>query len=202
MSIISKVKAVEQIFASLDKEIASLQATSGLQCIAGCGKCCFKPDIEASPLEFLPYAFHLLVTNRIEEQYDLLLARDTPTCAIFSPTNDSVIKGSCSEYKFRGLICRLFAYSAIRNKYGKTTFVTCLPLKTQSPDQVASINASIAEGKSIPMMNDYYFQIRSIDPDLGTKLMPINQALKEAMEVVMSYYAYRQRPSATGELSA
>lgn len=201
MSIINKVKAVEQIFASLDNEIASLQATSGLHCLAGCGKCCFKPDIEASPLEFLPYAFHLFLTNRIEEQYDLLLTRNTSTCAIFSPTKDSLVKGSCSEYKFRGLICRLFAYSAIRDKYGKTTFVTCLPLKTQSPDQVASINASIAEGKSVPMMNDYYFQIRSIDPDLGTKLMPINQALKEAMEVVMSYYAYRL-PPASGKLSA
>jgi len=201
MSIINKVKAVEQIFASLDNEIASLQTASGLHCIAGCGKCCFKPDIEASPLEFLPYAFHLFLTNRIEEQYDLLLTRNTSTCAIFSPTKDSLVKGSCSEYKFRGLICRLFAYSAIRDKYGKTTFVTCLPLKTQSPDQVASINASIAEGKSVPMMNDYYFQIRSIDPDLGTKLMPINQALKEAMEVVMSYYAYRL-PPASGKLSA
>ena len=201
MSIINKVKAVEQIFASLDNEIASLQTASGLHCIAGCGKCCFKPDIEASPLEFLPYAFHLFLTNRIEEQYDLLLTRNTSTCAIFSPTKDSLVKGSCSEYKFRGLICRLFAYSAIRDKYGKTTFVTCLPLKTQSPDQVASINASIAEGKSVPMMNDYYFQIRSIDPDLGTKPMPINQALKEAMEVVMSYYAYRL-PPASGKLSA
>jgi len=201
MSIINKVKAVEQIFASLDNEIASLQTASGLHCIAGCGKCCFKPDIEASPLEFLPYAFHLFLTNRIEEQYDLLLTRNTSTCAIFSPTKDSLVKGSCSEYKFRGLICRLFAYSAIRDKYGKTTFVTCLPLKTQSPDQVASINASITEGKSVPMMNDYYFQIRSIDPDLGTKLMPINQALKEAMEVVMSYYAYRL-PPASGKLSA
>jgi len=201
MSIISKVKAVEQIFASLDKEIASLQATSGLHCIAGCGKCCFKPDIEASPLEFLPYAFHLFLTNRIEEQYDLLLTRDNSTCAIFSPMKGSLVKGSCSEYKFRGLICRLFGYSAVRDKYGKTSFITCLPLKTEAAESIAAINDSISSGGSVPMMNDYYFQIRSIDPHLGTKLMPINQALKEAMEVVMSYYAYRL-PPASGKLSA
>lgn len=202
MSIISKVKAVEQIFASLDKEIASLQATSGLHCIAGCGKCCFKPDIEATPLEFLPYAFHLFLTNRIEDEHTLLLERDITTCAIFSPVAGSLVKGGCSEYKFRGLICRLFGYSAVRDKYGKTSFVTCLPLKTESPESVAAINDSINEGKSVPMMNDYYFQIRSIDTDLGTKQIPINQALREAMETVMSYYAYREPPPAAGELSA
>lgn len=202
MSIISKVKAVEQIFASLDKEIASLQATSGLHCIAGCGKCCFKPDIEATPLEFLPYAFHLFLTNRIEDQYALLLEREITTCAIFSPVADSLVKGGCSEYKFRGLICRLFGYSAVRDKYGKTSFVTCLPLKTESPESVAAINDSISKGQSVPMMNDYYFQIRSIDTDLGTKQLPINQALREAMETVMGYYAYRQPPPAPGKLSA
>lgn len=202
MSIISKVKAVEKIFASLDKEIASLQASSGLHCLTGCGKCCFKPDIEATPLEFLPYAFHLFLTKRIEEAYDALLVKDTPTCAIFSPVADSIVKGSCSEYKYRGLICRLFGYSAVRDKYGKTSFITCLPLKTEATENVAAINNSISKGGSVPMMNDYYFQIRSIDTDLGTKQLPINQALREAMETVMGYYAYREPPTAPGKLSA
>ncbi|OEK02653.1 hypothetical protein BFP97_14475 [Roseivirga sp. 4D4] len=202
MSIISKVKAVEKIFASLDQEITALQTTSGLRCIAGCGKCCFKPDVEATPLEFLPFAFHLYLTNRIEEKYDLLLERVSSICTIFEPQESSLVNGSCSEYKFRGLICRLFGYSAVRNKYGKTSFVTCAPLKTQSPEKVAAIESGIGNGESVPMMNDYYFQIRSVDPDLGNNLLPINQAIRQAMEAVMGYYAYREPPPAPGMLSA
>ncbi len=201
MSIISKVKAVEEIFASLDKEITALQATSGLHCIAGCGKCCFKSDIEATPLEFLPYALHLFLTKQIEEQYDLLLKRDATTCPVFSPAKGSIVNGSCSEYKYRGLICRLFGYSAIRDKYGETSFITCAPLKSKEPERVASIKHSVDQGGGIPMMNDYYFQIRSIDTDLGTMQLPINQAIRQAMETVMGYYAYRE-PPAPGKLSA
>ncbi len=201
MSIISKVKAVEEIFASLDKEITALQATSGLHCIAGCGKCCFKSDIEATPLEFLPYAFHLYLTKQIEEQYDLLLKRVSTACPVFSPAKGSMDNGSCTEYKYRGLICRLFGYSAIRDKYGKTSFITCAPLKREEPEIVASIKSSSGQGDGIPMMNDYYFQIRSIDTDLGTRQLPINQAIKQAMETVMGYYAYRQPPE-SGKLSA
>lgn len=195
------MKAVETVFASLDKEIKSLQDSSGLHCLAGCGKCCFKADIEATPLEFLPFAFHLYMTQQIEEQYDLLLERDSSICMIFAPIKDSLVKGSCSEYAYRGLICRLFGYSAVRDKYGKTNFVTCAPLKKEEPEKVAAISQTIEAGEVIPMMNDYYFKIRSIDPDLGNNLLPINQAIRKAMEVVMGYYAYREPPT-TGKLSA
>jgi len=202
MSIISKVKAVEKIFASLEQEISLLQKSSGLGCIAGCGKCCFKADVEATSLEFLPFAFHLYLTGRIEEHYDLLLNRKSSMCSIFAPEPDSLVKGSCSEYRYRGLICRLFGFSAVRHKHNVAGFITCAPLKNLEPEKVAKIQSDMTSGQTVPMMNDYYFQIRSIDPDLGTILMPINQAIIQAIEHVMGYYAYRQPPPAAGKLSA
>lgn len=202
MSISNKVKAVEKIFASLEIEIAQLSEKSGLQCIAGCGKCCFKADIEATPLEFLPFAFHLFLTKRIQETYDELLIRKSPLCSIFKSQKDSLVKGSCSSYKYRGLICRLFGFSAVRNKYGSAHLITCAPLKLKSPKQVQKVTDLIEQGNGIPMMNDYYFQMRSIDPELGSKQLPINQAIKEALEVVMSYYAYRKPPPGYNKLSA
>ena len=51
-------------------------------------------------------------------------------------------------------------------------------------------------------MSDYYFRLRSIDTELGTKMMPINQAIRQAIEVVMSYYAYRRPPAGYRKLSA
>ena len=57
MAIEHKVRLVEELFDRLEKEIAIFQSETHLHCIAGCGKCCSTPEIEASPLEFLPWAF-------------------------------------------------------------------------------------------------------------------------------------------------
>ena len=59
MDLLEKIKAVEEEFQNLDREISSFQSWSGLGCKVGCGKCCFKPDIEATVLEFLPFAQYL-----------------------------------------------------------------------------------------------------------------------------------------------
>jgi len=41
------------------------------------------------------------------------------------------------------------------------------------------------------MMNQYYMQLHAIDMDLTREFYPINEAIKRAIEVVLSYYAYR-----------
>ena len=201
MSIVRKVKAVEKNFAALDQEMNALRTSSGLHCISGCGKCCFKADIEASPLEFIPYAFHLYLTKRIDEAYQALLLNESSICALFAPVPFSLDKGSCSNYAYRGLICRLFGFSATRDKNGLSKLITCKILKETQGDVVNTIQKGIESDIPVPMMNDYYFRIRSIDPDLGTMMLPINLAMQKAMEVVMGYYAYRKPPK-IGKLSA
>ena len=64
MTLPEKVKAVERVFEELDTEIALFQSTTSLHCNWGCGKCCFKPDIEATILEFLPFALYLYQQHR------------------------------------------------------------------------------------------------------------------------------------------
>ncbi len=71
-----KVKSVEAVFEKLDAQIAKFQLWSSLHCEFGCGKCCFKPDIEATMLEFLPFALHLFKSNQAEEW----LAKLNETC--------------------------------------------------------------------------------------------------------------------------
>lgn len=186
-----KVAAVNLLFESLDKQIASFQATTNIHCKAGCGKCCFKPDIEATVLEFLPFAYHLYLNKLADVWLNKIEASDSALCAILSPTQSGV--GLCSEYPYRGLICRLFGYSARTNKYGKKEFVTCQIIKTEQKEMFANANAMIEEGiASVPVMNQYYLQLQSIDYDLTRNFYPINEALKRAIELIMQHYYYQE----------
>jgi len=202
MSVIRKVRAVEKVFAALDGEIRSFQNTSQIRCLEGCGKCCFKPDIEATPLEFLPLAFDLFLTKRIDEVYADLNSGEKPYCHLFAPKPLSLDKGSCSQYTHRGLICRLFGYSAMKGKSGERKYITCRNIKETQGDKVEAAQQAINDGGEISMMSDFYFRIRSIDPDMGTNRYPINEAMKKAIEYVMAYYAYRRRPPVRRKLSA
>lgn len=202
MSIVRKVRAVEKVFAALDGEIRSFQNASQIRCLEGCGKCCFKPDIEATPLEFLPLAFDLFLNKKIDEVYTDLSSGEKPYCHLFAPRPLNMDKGSCSQYAHRGLICRLFGYSAMKDKTGQKKYVTCKIIKESQGEKVETTQQLIKEGGEIPMMSDYYFQIRSIDPDMGTNRYPINEAMKKAIEHVLAYYAYRRRPSVRQKLSA
>ncbi|GIV37956.1 MAG: hypothetical protein KatS3mg032_2335 [Cyclobacteriaceae bacterium] len=59
MTLPEKVQAVEQLFAELDEAMMRFRERINLSCPAGCVKCCLKPEIEATVLEFLPLAMHL-----------------------------------------------------------------------------------------------------------------------------------------------
>ncbi|HZY81391.1 MAG TPA: YkgJ family cysteine cluster protein [Cyclobacteriaceae bacterium] len=181
-----KVTEVEAVFQKLDEEIAQFQSVSGMHCKFGCGKCCFKPDIEATPLEFLPFALHLYREGLADAWYDKLTSSDEPICHILNPTQAGV--GLCTEYKHRGLICRLFGYSARTNKYNQKELVTCNIIKTEQPSQHQ--NGVDAVGQA-PVMSQYYMRLHAIDQELTTEFYPINVAIKKALENVMHYYAYR-----------
>ncbi len=189
MDLPEKVAAVEKVFRELDAEIAKFQSASTLHCGWGCGKCCFKPDIEATVLEFLPFALYLYGQDRALDWLSKLDETDSSICLILNPSQAGA--GLCSEYPHRGLICRLFGYSARTNKYGANELVTCQIIKTEQAEAFRSAEEKIAEGMPVPVMNQYYMQLLAIDADLATVSYPINQAIRKAIETVMHYYAYR-----------
>lgn len=184
-----KVKAVEEVFQKLDQEIAQFQSWSSLHCKFGCGKCCFKPDIEATILEFLPFALYLHKNNQAEQWLDKLIASDASVCLILNPTQETA--GLCSEYPYRGLICRLFGYSARTNKYSKKELVTCQIIKTEQSEAYDRSVIKIEGGAALPVMNQYYMQLHGIDFELTRDFYPINIAIRKAIETVLQYYAYR-----------
>lgn len=184
-----KVKEVEAVFQKLDAEIARFQSATGMHCKFGCGKCCFKPDIEATPLEFLPFALHLYREGLAEQWYDKLTTSEEPVCVILNPTQSGA--GLCTEYHHRGLICRLFGYSARTNKYEKKELVTCNVIKTEEPVEYHKGVDLVEKSGEVPVMSNYYMQLHAIDPEMTTQFYPINVAIRKAIENVLHYFAYR-----------
>lgn len=186
-----KVAAVKRVYTRLDKEIEKMQKSSGLHCLSGCGECCKKPDIECTPLEFLPLALELYDEGKAEEAWEELQGKKKDLCYVFRPhiTN---FGGLCNAYPNRGLICRLFGFTARTNKEGQRELVTCKFIKEQQAEAFNHVVAELKEGKKIPVMSQYYTRLTSIDPSLS-EFHPINTAIQKALEIVMHYYAYRSR---------
>jgi len=196
MTLYRKVQAVERVFKGLEKDLAAFKHATNLKCVSGCGRCCNKPDITASILEFLPLAYHLYKQGVAFEWYQNLGKLESPICHVFTPILLEGSGGMCSQYQYRGLVCRLFGFSAKLDKYGVPQMVTCKTIKEEFPESYKIAINHIAEGKKTPIMRNYYFQLQAIDSNLCAKLLPINEAMREALKVVLSYYAYRKPQSA------
>jgi uncharacterized protein len=189
VDLLEKIKAVEAEFQNLDREISSFQSWSGLGCKAGCGKCCFKADIEATVLEFLPFALHLHQQDQAFEWLEKIKITDSTICSILNPLQGGV--GMCSQYPHRGLICRLFGFSARTNKYGKKELVTCQIIKEEMASDFQKAVEKIDAGSQIPVMSHFYMRLHAIDFELTREFFPINEAIKRAIEVILHYHAYR-----------
>jgi len=202
MAIEEKVKQVEALFDRLEIEITAFKSETHLYCNEGCGKCCSTPNIDASPLEFLPWAFHLFLNGKAEETLAELKNNEVKNCHLYRSI--SILeyqKGSCSNYRYRGLVCRLFGYAANTDKFGKLRMATCKIIKQQQIENFTKAEELINKKIYVPIFSDYYMRLAQIDLRMGVILIPINEALKMAIEEVLSYYAYRPFPDGLGNIA-
>ena len=185
--ITDKIKEVNRIYGQVDRHVSAFKRRSGLACETGCGDCCLKEDLQAGVLEFLPAAYELYFTDSYQTVLDRIDENKDSTCVFFSPFGE---KGHCSFYGHRGLICRLFGFSAMTDKKGEKRLVTCQKIKNQL--------AGCAPGcvqQHAPSMSSYYLRLNSIDPGLSLKNIPVNQAIKEAIETVVFFSGFRKKPA-------
>lgn len=194
-SIESRVLLVENLFQNLDVEINTFQKETKLGCLSGCGKCCSTPEIDASPLEFLPWAFHFFMNGQAEEALAELAQNTSATCFLYRPKSlTEFTSGKCSNYQYRGLICRLFGFGATTDKYGKLRIATCNIIKEGQTEHFEKATIAINTDLSVPIFTEYYMQLSQIDFKLGNVFLPVNKAMKTALEEVLHYYAYRPFP--------
>jgi Fe-S-cluster containining protein len=192
MSIVRKVRAVEKLFKTLEKDIQSLQSQIQISCIENCIKCCTTPKIVATSLEFYPLAYHLFKTGQAE----LYLAKieQNSNNAICPLLNNLVLPDQrlgCGQYNQRGMICRLFAYNYNVNKYGQRRIAACKPIMLAQPEEVSKANELLAIKPIGPKASDYYSQLRYIDFWKGSQLYPIAQAIQIAIETILTDSRYR-----------
>lgn len=193
MSIERRVQLVENLFYQLEQESVQFEQASGISCVSGCGKCCASPEVEASPIEFLPWAFHLFLNGEAEKTLIMLSETHSSTCLIYKPIS-FIDRGRCSSYKFRGLICRLFGFASNTDKYGNLRLATCKIIKEGQIDKYNSTSEAITKGLYVPVFTEYYMRLNQIDFRLGNIILPVNKALKMALEEVLQYYVYRPFP--------
>jgi hypothetical protein len=84
MSLERKVELVEGLFEQLELEISKFQDQTKLHCLTGCGQCCTNPTMEASPLEFLPWAFHMFLLGKAEDMLKEVNAKENIPFAIYT----------------------------------------------------------------------------------------------------------------------
>lgn len=185
---LDKIRGVEKVFKQLDKATKKFENQSGLKCFTGCTRCCFKKGLEANVLEFLPYAYYLVQNNLHEKALDLL-EKNPEYCINLNGKPSEGSSTACTAYEHRGLICRLFGYSANKDKTGKLSVYTCSYIKEAQKTELIITNLKINNGMSIPLVTDYYYRIYFIDSILANDYNPINVSIQKAIEKVAYYYS-------------
>lgn len=174
---------VREIFAHIDSETAAFRLATGLRCPRGCGCCCASRAVYTTVLEMLPAAAEIL---RREEAPHWLAAIESsqggPVCAAYRPTLPKTSAGHCRLYFWRPTICRLFGFAAARNRYGRPELAACRVMKKAVPDTIERAEQAISRGLAVPILSACSVPLAALEPALGAPLVPINQALQQAIQ--------------------
>lgn len=179
MNLFQKSALVEKLFEEVDREINNYKSLSKIYCPDDCrGECCRKIDIYTTILEFVPLAFYLHKNKMSEVIYSNALKKENEICVLFSPES-----GKCITYNYRGLICRLFGYSSIRDKNGNPVIITCRFIKSKYSYTIKINQPNI-------IMADYQKRLSMIDIKLGSTQYHINKAIQNAIEITGLFLKY------------
>ncbi len=191
------VRQIEKVYQRMERELSRFGQTTRVGCPSGCITCCLKPDLEASVLEFLPLAWHLVTTG----QHDGVIARieEYPkVCASLNTLRTVTEQPGCRFYAHRGAICRLFGSAALRNlKTRRNTLYSCKIQKELYADRWEEMVAQINSLKGVPLVTDYYMELQTIDPQLANDYNPINISIRKAINKVELYLSHCPKPGSS-----
>jgi Fe-S-cluster containining protein len=176
-----------EAYQEIDQRITRLVQATGFSCSAGCGSCCEKDSVEATVLECLPAARELFLMGEAAKIRDEILEREKrgdKTCVFYSPDPHVEGNGRCSMYMTRPLICRLFGFAARKNRHGEKEYVFCKKQPPADDETRLRVNVALNSGMSIPVFQDEFMRVNSIDPGRGAELITINRAFREAIEAM------------------
>lgn len=182
------VLQVKALLKDIDLQTDLFCQNTGLACKSGCGACCENPQVETTVTEVLPLAQALYLKVNKDEIYGAIVKAIGQRCYFYEPDKNVPGQGRCGVYEFRPGLCRLFAFSAKQDKFNQSHLVTCRIIKEEKPQAVALAKAHLSRGLPAPIINQHTHKVMAIDAHHGQKLLPINLAIKKALDIVSLQY--------------
>ena len=181
------------LYKDLGAQINQLKEAYNINCISNCSKCCYYENVYANILEFIPFVLDLYEQNLLNDFYYFKFqeCNSSNVCILLNQIDKTNGFGKCSFYENRGLICRLFGYSAIINKNNEKMFSTCRDIKLNFSDNIKELSNNISN-LSIPVFYEYYLKLYSFNPGFSKDNYPINIAIKKAIEFIFLIFRFNK----------
>jgi len=185
------IHELKNILDAAESQFLSFQAESGLPCPSTCGDCCYYPDISCYPFELYPLAYQILKNENVDDWIKRLDQHSSSTCVLLQQTNPELKIGKCGAYAYRPFVCRAFGVSGLRDKFGQMKLSICKKLKMLHQHFMAQDNAHEELSKRAPEIRLYLEKMRATSMDYSQELMPLNSALKVAIEKVALWHHFQ-----------
>jgi len=179
---------LQKLYQEMDQTFSPYQASTGLHCLPGCGRCCMNPEVEASLLEMLPFALRVLDEGTLNEWMDKLENNQQDFCVLFQ--NEGEGRGKCGSYQDRPSVCRMFGVAGYFDKHHQVTLSICKYIQEMDTELSEKMKAQ-ADQENTPMLMLWSSQMAVLNPDLIQNKMLINMAIKEALAKVALYAMYQ-----------
>ncbi|MBF0571736.1 MAG: YkgJ family cysteine cluster protein [Candidatus Omnitrophica bacterium] len=180
------IRDIMSLFDSIDRQTEEFSGQTGLKCKDGCGSCCENPCIETTIAEVLPLAAHLWSKGMAQHKLEEIRLNATNGVCVFyvhDPINQA--GGCCSIYAYRPGLCRLFGFSARKNKYGRRELVTCKIITDSQPQACKRARQEFQkETGEVPLLTAHACYVAGIDPCHGHTFLPINLAVSSGIEKI------------------
>ena len=174
-----KIDKLSAIYAKIEQQVDKLQKKTCVSCIANCGECCKRFEPYISVLEAVPLAKYLRNNPEKHELYKQNVKRNEVkwyACPFYDDEKH------CTVYPIRPLICRLFGFSANRDRYNKVVFSTCSKIENEMPEKVKVARALTRTGLDVPIYQDIAQQIQEIDFYMATDYHPFSRSVQIAVD--------------------
>ncbi|WP_372365849.1 YkgJ family cysteine cluster protein [Candidatus Uabimicrobium sp. HlEnr_7] len=174
-----KINKLTAIYEKIENQVDNLKKKTCVSCIVNCGECCKRFEPYISVLEAVPLAKYL----RNHPEKHKLYKRNVEQNKVkwnACPFYDN--ETHCTVYDIRPLICRLFGFSANRNRQQKIIFATCTKIEQEMPEKVKVARILTAKGLDVPIYQDIAQEIQDIDFVMATDYHPFSKSVKIAMD--------------------
>ncbi len=189
MNIRETVNNLQKFYEEMASTFSDYQASTGLACLSGCGRCCVNPDVEASVLEMLPFALKIYDQGLLNEWLIKLENPATDYCVLFQ--GESSGKGKCGHYLERPSVCRMFGVAGYADKNNQAVLSICKYIRENEPEKASEKQKNL-DRKSVPMMSEWVSQICHLGEPAIQRRVPINNAIKQALEKIALFAQYQE----------